>query len=814
MRPFPADKQAIGVLRTRLVMFIEKRSTMSCNFRRLSWASAFAVALVGLIAEPTRAQYQIHGRVVDQEADAPLSGVHVFLPRLHRGTVTDSTGGFLLAGLGSGIWTVEFSRVGYEKRVGTFATGTTEEPALVVALTPKTVLAGEALILADDPRHTADVPQYALSIDQSDRLESGRMSLWEHLDELPGIARSTNGPGIERPFIRGLSAGRILLMTQGLPYAYQTWDPEAGLATNGNGTEQIDVIQGPATLRYGPGAMGGVIHLAPEYPAPQGGVVGSYTGGLFSNTEGLYSELALKQTKDRWFWGARGSFDSHADYKAERDGEGANQALDKNEKEDEEEGRVPNSRYDHLHGQVFGGTSRDWGSSRLTYQFLRHRNGIVEAEEEEGREEEGEREIVPPYHSLMDHIMTSDTEIQAGKGWVHAIVGFQLNEQAEYEPAGETDREQKGEAAMELKLTTVHARVDYSTPLNNGWSLTTGVQGAVQESESEGEEPFVPSSEKKQLGIFGLARWERGAVLVEGGVRYDVQSLETSPAKLEAGAEPLPEGEGPTSEIEREFGLVSGSLGGTYRVGDGRYVKVNLGVGNRAPDVAELTANGLLREVRRYLVGDEELDPEYNVEGDVTLGWEFEAASISVGGFVNRIGNYTYLFTFGETEVWFPVYLYRQADATFKGGHAEVVIHPNAAKGFRIFSRVDVVLARLDQGGGIDAPMIPAPQLSNGIEVRRSDVGAFSSLTFRAELDMFLKQDRVAPWESPSEGYSLVNASVNAYIPWGGRAVTVGLHGLNLLNKAYVSHLSLLKEDGIPDIGRSVNLTVSVPFGG
>ena len=45
------------------------------------------------------------------------------------------------------------------------------------------------------------------------------------------------------------------------------------------------------------------------------------------------------------------------------------------------------------------------------------------------------------------------------------------------------------------------------------------------------------------------------------------------------------------------------------------------------------------------------------------------------------------------------------------------------------------------------------------------------------------------------------------------RAVSVGLHGLNLLNKHTVSHLSLLKEDGTPNIGRSVNLTVFVPFG-
>jgi len=88
--------------------------------------------------------------------------------------------------------------------------------------------------------------------------------------------------------------------------------------------------------------------------------------------------------------------------------------------------------------------------------------------------------------------------------------------------------------------------------------------------------------------------------------------------------------------------MVSGSLGGTYLAGEGRYVKLNVGVGNRAPDVAELTADGLLREVRRFLIGDAALDAEYNVEGDATLGWRLPGATVSLGAFYNRIYNYIY----------------------------------------------------------------------------------------------------------------------------------------------------------------------------
>lgn len=770
-------------------------------------ASIPIIVLVLLLPGRVRAQREVQGLVTSESTGEPLADVHVYVPRLKRGTVTDQDGHYTLTNLAPGAWIIEFSRLGFEKRVHSLGVGEALT-TLDVMLRTETLEAGEVVVLADNPRHTADVPLQTLSIDQTDRIEEGRMSLWEDLSRWPGMARSTNGPGIERPYIRGLSAGRILLLMQGLPYAYQTWDPEAGLSTNGNGTEQVDVIQGPATLRYGPGAMGGVIDLTPEYPAPVGQTRGSYTAGLYSNSEGLYSDLALKQTRKDWFWGVRGSFDSHADYKAGGESEPGAEGGG-----GEEEGRVPNSRYDHIHAQIFGGLSRDWGSTRLTYQFLRHRNGIVEAEEEAGGEKEGEREIKPPYHALRDHLLTSDTQIQLGKGWLHGVVGLQINQQQEFEPAGNTNGEPAGEAAVDLNLATFHSRFDYEVSLTEAWSLTAGLQGSVQNNESEGGEPFIPSSDRKQAGAFGLFAWRQDQIVIEGGLRYDFQRLGTSPAKSEEQGIGSVEPGGEEAEIEREFGLVSGSVGGTYLAGEGRFVKVNLGIGNRAPDVAELTANGLLREVRRFLVGDADLDAEYNVEMDATFGWKFPAATVSAGAFYNRIQNYTYLFANGESMEDFPVYLYRQADANFKGGHAGVTLHPQELRALSLFSRIDVVMAELKDSPGYDAPMIPASHVISGVEIKGRAMRPFRQLKLKAEIDTYLKQDRVPPWEMPTEAYSLVNVSVNGQVAWGARTVLIGLHGLNLLDKEYTSHLSLLKPDGIRNMGRSITVSAMVPFG-
>ena len=779
--------------------------------------SRLAAALLALVAtsvllsaQDSAAQLRVVGTVVSKATNNPLDHVDVYVPRLRRGTSTNAEGHFEIDGFGSGDYAVEFSRVGFQKVVRNVsfskAAGQPQQVRLDAALEEAAIDAGEVIVVADAPRATSTIPNPTLTVSEIDRLNRGHVSLWDDLADLPGVAKSTNGPGIERPFIRGLSAGRVMVLVDNLPYSFQTWDPEAGLSTDGNGTEQVDIIEGPATLRYGPGAMGGVISLAPERPPAVGHIEGSYTGAFHSSTEGVYSELAARESHKSWFWGLRAGFESHADYKPGGEGEEVAPAAG------DGEGRVPNSRYDHLKGQGFIGVSRPWGSSRLTVQFLRHRNGIVEAEAEEaGAEEEGEREIHAPYHDLEDAFVTSDTQYRLGDGWLHAVVGIQANHQEEFEP--DSIGGQEPEAAIDLRLMTLHYRFEYEMPLSPLLSLTAGLHGQVQKNESEGGEPFIPSSDALQNGVFGLLTLQQGPLVVEGGLRYDFQSLKTTPAIAEAESGASQPG-GEETEIERTYGMASGSIGATYTVADGRFVKVNAGVGNRAPDVAELTADGLLREIRRYLIGDDALDSEYNVEGDVSVGWKLPAVTLSAGAFYNHILRFIFPMATGEsTTDGFPVYAYRQADADFRGGNAGVTIHPEALGGLQLFSRVDLVVADISDGSGYSAPMIPAPRVVSGVDYATGAVGPFSRLGFEAEVDTHVKQENVAPWETDSEGYSLVNASVNARLKWHHRDVLIGLHGLNLANKEYVDHLSLLKPDGIPNVGRTVALTVRVPFG-
>jgi iron complex outermembrane receptor protein len=72
---------------------------------------------------------------------------------------------------------------------------------------------------------------------------------------------------------------------------------------------------------------------------------------------------------------------------------------------------------------------------------------------------------------------------------------------------------------------------------------------------------------------------------------------------------------------------------------------------------------------------------------------------------------------------------------------------------------------------------------------------------------LLLNQQNVSGFETQSNGYTLVNLGLGGTVKLGKTAFDVNL-GNNLFDKIY-AHLSRLKNDGIPNIGRNIVLGVN-----
>ena len=139
-----------------------------------------------------------------------------------------------------------------------------------------------------------------------------------------------------------------------------------------------------------------------------------------------------------------------------------------------------------------------------------------------------------------------------------------------------------------------------------------------------------------------------------------------------------------------------------------------------------------------------------------------------------------------------PVYLFGSADAVLHGFELQVAWQTTDNLKLDFFA--DYVKARLKDGGAL-------PRTS---PMRVGSHVAYTLDNIRADLDItyFAKQDDISTFETETDGYTLVDASITYDIPLGDIDLSVYLSGENLTDEEARVHTSFLK-DIAPRPGRN-----------
>ncbi|HWB64532.1 MAG TPA: TonB-dependent receptor plug domain-containing protein, partial [Chitinophagales bacterium] len=124
------------------------------------------------------------------------------------------------------------------------------------------------------------------SISAADMRLNGAFNVSDGLTKIPGVSQLTTGIAISKPVIQGLYGNRILTLISGLRFDNQQWQDEHGLGLSDMGVDHVEVIKGPMSILYGSDAVGGVLNVIEEKPAPEGKIILDLNTTFHSNTLG------------------------------------------------------------------------------------------------------------------------------------------------------------------------------------------------------------------------------------------------------------------------------------------------------------------------------------------------------------------------------------------------------------------------------------------------------------------------------------------------------------------------------------------------
>ena len=111
-------------------------------------------------------------------------------------------------------------------------------------------------------------------------------TITDTLQNLPGVAGTTFAPGADRPILRGLDGNRVRVQEGGIAVGdVSDLSEDHAIPVDPCSVEKVDVIRGPASLRYTNKAVGGVVDAETNRiptAVPANGFSGEVRGGFHS----------------------------------------------------------------------------------------------------------------------------------------------------------------------------------------------------------------------------------------------------------------------------------------------------------------------------------------------------------------------------------------------------------------------------------------------------------------------------------------------------------------------------------------------------
>lgn len=643
---------------------------------RLVWMSilAFTLSLLPKVADAQTKDLQIEVREKGSKLGIP--GVVVSVDGQNKG-ITDSDGRCTITfkeekrTIVLSLSHITYARINALK----IDTRQTIKQPLVVYLEENTQLLDNVTVTARQKNTTVFQQSTAIEAETLER-HTGK-TLGNLLEKVPGVSSINTGSTISKPVIQGMHSSRILLINNGVRLESQSWGADHAPEIDHTASGLVEVIKGAEAIRYGYGAMGGVV-LFSDAPLPYGHdkltANGNINLGYASNARGYDGAGTLTLGYKNVGLRFHGIYQQAGDYST------ADYILN-------------NTGYKNISFSGMGGFENKHFTATIAANLYYTRSGIYYASKisdidqllarfRAGRPDEAtfapfSYRIKPPFQQSQHFTLRGEVTWRINPNHkLNVRLSYQDNLREEFE-----DRKNERFSwvpVQDLQLTTYGSDVlwtgkwklfDMETQVgfSSLYQWNYNVPGTKQPA-------FIPNYTALTLGAFWIQKARIGKWQASMGLRYDARGIDVN---------------GYTSlrsfkyyEDFKAYNNVTANIAIHYQITDHWDVRSNVGLAWRPPDVNELYASGL-HHGTYWVEGNRSLKPEHGIKAVLGGRYRNEWLSIEPVVFYQYVDNYIY-DNIGEGTNRFhnhpsgkyPKFIYGQDKVRLYGGDLTITSHP------------------------------------------------------------------------------------------------------------------------------------------
>ena len=645
--------------------------------------------------------------------------------------------------------------------------------------------------------------------------EDLRGQIGDSLTGLPGVSSTSFAPGSSRPVLRGFQGPRVRVLTDGIgSLDASNTSVDHAVTIDPLTAQRVEVLRGPAVLLFGGDAIGGAVNVIDKRiprDIPDDAVHLDAIGGYGSAADDwsiagsvdvpltpklvIHADGSFRDTGDVRVPGYVLSPALRADVLADAAEEAEEGHLDEAAELTEaadQSGRVANTASRTQTAGAGIAYIDDGGNLGFSVSYYDTDYGVPgrpgaghahgeednDDEEEEGHEEEG-----PVTIGLKQYRADLRGGVNMG-GFFEA-----LNFRAGYSDYTHTEFE-GDEIGTVFSVSGIEARAELVQADHDGWRGVIGSQMLARDFNAIGAEAFVPKNTIESWAFFTVQEADLGDLELEGALRFDQTNISAN-----------------SIDFDRSFNTVSGAVGVAYAPDDNPFkIGANISRSERAPSAEELLSNGPHIATQAFEIGNRDFTTEKSWGGELYARWDSDNLQLSATAYSNFFNDYIFEAATGAEEDGLPVFQYFQRDATYYGFETSASAVVARFGNFDLIADgvADYVHAKIDDGGG-PVPRIPPLRLLGGLKAQSDN------LDLRAEVEWSASQNKVAAFETTTDGFTMVNATA-AWRPFGkDGGITLLASANNIFDVNARRHASFTK-DYVPLSGRDIRVSAKFSF--